>query len=130
MINFDLLDRVLEWIEFEQEEGVTDLFWDQNVWITSEAENSCGTACCVAGYIALSSGEYISRNLDLVYPAHGPAVSISEFAKKKLGLTDFKAELLFNAGNDLARLKKLRNEFKESEVSTNELVEYGAMGEP
>lgn len=61
--------------------------------LAAKLEPHCGTAFCVAGYVAqLLEPEYITHE-------HVAGVHVSDFAQKKLGLNHDQAEDLFEGSN-------------------------------
>lgn len=101
--------------------------WLQNHWLTRMLNTSseCGTACCIAGRIALEDGgkpavyDYYEgkwstdlnawQNLydgattdDVMFPGDTETTPVRWYARDALGLTEHQAGLLFDAGNDYA----------------------------
>lgn len=123
--NFPLIREVAEWItqqtsiakdsydryrvvQMANRPDAETLMWDQNSWFdyvyarssTPETPEPCGTACCMAGYVALTSPEVDgSKTLDLrtgvVILKDGTQAHVVDFARTKLGLTPEQAEDLF-----------------------------------
>lgn len=83
----------------EEHPDPTALYWNQNNWhyrIGSEKDTHCGTACCVAGYAALTDPEVKTIQFGYVYPQ---VQHVREYAMDRLGLTWEEAHNLFAANN-------------------------------
>lgn len=110
-VDAERLNHLLAWAEAEDLKAQAGLpsAWDQTVW-----SNSCGTACCIAGKVALEDGgkpvarEYGQMKLvnEFRMP-NGQEVEPEAYARRELGLTDDEAEALFESNNDLDRLRGL-----------------------
>lgn len=130
-INVPLLRKVLEHITAHPEE------WDQEVWAKKTTENSCGTACCVAGWTAVFSGHSLVWDEGEALAVRRPddwngltgfsptgitadLVHISYLAREELGLDDGAACALFAGGNSLSRLWALAHHFTNGEIEIPE----------
>lgn len=162
-----LLDLVV-WVAGEKAKQDLGLpsEWNQRAWlkvtpgldagpqITATSGTQCGTACCIAGKVALDSGAFPAayRNngigglvaaddpnvrlcentsLDFVIPAEGgDAVGVSDQARAVLGLTQDQAGPLFageNTYDDVVRIVgDLLREAEKGETTWVSLSEYQA----
>lgn len=76
--------------------------WKQTFWLTRE---SCGTACCMAGKVAVDDGgipifDTQGEAFRVRLPG-GKTQGVSEYAREVLGLDYFDASDLFSANNQL-----------------------------
>lgn len=101
--------------------------WDQEVWVRRRTEEDakflafayrapeteCGTAYCLAGYVALADGRIDTGSLDpgQTWSITKDGVPIDVYARDRLGLTLVQADRLFNSLNDLYSLWGLAAEF-------------------
>jgi len=119
MPDLDLLDRVLDWAEAHPDEDHADArgrWHDQDVWV---AEEDCGTACCIAGIVALSEGwqpvyPVLNMGAEWVDRA-GEMALVSEVARRALGLSYEEADALFRASNTLPVLRRLAKELRNGD---------------
>lgn len=81
--------------------------WDQGNWIVWGTD--CGTACCIAGKVALEDGgQPLDRSgalSEFVILMDGEVTEIDAHAERVLGLTRDQASALFEGDNDLADLR-------------------------
>lgn len=122
MIDFDLLDAAIE--DAARENSV--IAHDQSVWLGvpdgTEHADVCGTAMCLAGFIAVRAGaavppaqraedgewDYPDWAVDEATGAYTPgAMHVSEFAEKRAGLSEGQADALFSGGNTLDQLRQM-----------------------
>lgn len=127
----EYLANLLAWAEEENEklERGESSEWDQGNWITLPFEYSlldgrsedllasvpCGTACCIAGKVALEAGgrpavvgigtDFPHYAGSLVNMPDGTKVGVDEFAARRLGITGDQAEVLFSGSNDIEDLR-------------------------
>lgn len=84
--------------------------WDQESWFR---ETECGTAGCFAGWrFMLDGGEKASRQPGIGggfgrLPRVLPLISVPDWARARLGLTDEEADELFSPMNKLSELKRI-----------------------
>lgn len=82
--------------------------WDQATYASHS--DSCGTACCFAGWAAMNTGKTITNSAFFRDAAHR-IVHIGEWAQGYLGLDYGERCRLFNGRNSLRTLKRLVREF-------------------
>ena len=116
-INFDLLDAAIEDAATE----ANGIKHRQAAWYTPGTE-SCGTGCCLAGFIALRSGAklpvgYLKKDwsvdtetgevIDDDYSGvgDGRVLHVSLFAEQKAGLRNDQASVLFDETNTLEEIR-------------------------
>lgn len=130
--NVDLIKEVANWIRTQVEyapystyrreraetnpDTAPDLIWDQGDWASSVFGAECKTACCIAGYVALTDPQVDadqSRDYGAVYfTDHRPIQMWEEFARTKLGLTEYQASVLFySSGQDVDYILGLLSEY-------------------
>lgn len=96
-LNIENLDRLIKDLSEEEELG---FYMGSYITISPPPfiplpKNYCGTACCIAGFIAI---KYLGRSP--IEPEYGEYLtSVSEDAAKWLGLSDYDAMELFYASN-------------------------------
>jgi hypothetical protein len=94
------------------------LFWDQRDWIQpvdkngTPTEEACGTAMCFAGWTMYLEGytEPVVGGTELKNPETGEIVDsalISSDAAEVLELTQWQADVLFEAGNKIPDLENM-----------------------
>lgn len=93
--------------------------WNQSNWLTGTA---CGTACCVAGKVALDAGAVpadwsTGRPIELEVDAPATTIMIDgakreveEFAREELGLSEAEASNLFNGYNNYQKIADVIDE--------------------
>jgi hypothetical protein len=96
--------------------------WNQGQWLLRRrGANSCGTACCIAGKVALADGaipvydtrgdwstQVDGRSTALAYfPSLDAERPVDDYAREALGLTQSEASQLFEGSNDLERMLEL-----------------------
>lgn len=98
--NAELAYRVLDHIEAHPEE------WYQGRWYS---ELSCGTTACFAGHAVLLAGGKIVQRIRPFYLAQIPGSDIlndiRDAARSVLGISEWGADCLFSASNDLEDLR-------------------------
>lgn len=116
-INFELLDAAIEDAATE----ANGIKHRQAAWYTPGNE-SCGTGCCLAGFIALRTGAklptgWLQRDwsvdmetgevVDRYYSeaGDGRVLHVSLFAEQKAGLSNDQAMLLFDEANTLDEIR-------------------------
>lgn len=109
--DIELLDQALAWAEHsENQAGVPR--WDQSTYLR---KTECGTACCIAGWVALHEGAQPILDSDgdpdslMVTDSDGHRQDIPVLARKALGLTYEQAGFLFWGDNTLEDLKRMRD---------------------
>lgn len=131
-VNVELLEDVMNWIE------KNPTTWKQSAWFEwldtetgdrtygveefeVEEVNTCGTAFCFAGHVALREGfpnPPVDNNSEWSRPIAGQDYMLREdvasFAAKRLGLNHDVADVLFKGDNDLTALRKMVEEIKEN----------------
>lgn len=126
-INFELLDEILSFIKAHP------LTWQQDSWYRTmdlktgdiryfsqeeivEDVNSCGTAFCFAGHVAIHegfpapplNGDAWYRQVKSTNSSWGTYTEeVNEFAQKRLGLSYNQADALFSGHNSLDDLKNM-----------------------
>lgn len=103
-----LFRKAIDWVRTEAALPVSESQWNQGQWISPKLfGESCGTAYCVAGYVAYLSGFPIgSGSYPLVSTDLG-SESIPGVARRLLGLTDEEAEALFGANNGIGEIEAI-----------------------
>lgn len=99
--NMRLLDNAIDWAESQQAPG-GDGLWDQGIWA---GKTECGTACCIAGRIALSTG----HAFDDIYLNAQPAAELELGAEFLPDLGKDALILMFSSENDLLALEQYRD---------------------
>lgn len=105
--------------------------WEQGSWITRRASLSkvdhCGTACCIAGKVALEDGalpiigaygspdswEHAVEGYftgQIVLP-NGDRGTVSEYSEQALGLSELQASKLFDGDNSLDAVLRYIHEY-------------------
>lgn len=95
--------------------------WDQGLWLVNRT-GSCGTACCIAGKVAIEDGGVPVWNSGspsagepsstVRLPGRGD-VLVEEYAAEALGLDDDQADMLFSGDNDLDAILRIVGELIE-----------------
>lgn len=102
------LRKAVEWVREQAALPTEQSAWYQGLWAArgSYIDRDCGTAYCVAGYVAQLSGEVVfngdGESGEVYDPATGNVFAIDEAAKDLLGLLEEEANALFNPSNTLA----------------------------
>lgn len=108
--------------------------WNQENWLTKQpSASACGTACCMAGKVALEDGGVpIVNSFDdtdawanvragftsgRVRLPSGDWDFVEDHARNALGLTDGQAARLFAGGNDVHTVVQLVKEFTGTDLS-------------
>jgi hypothetical protein len=109
-VDLERLDAAIAYIEAHP------LEWNQHWWFTRTA---CGTACCLAGTVAMLDG-WTPANWTRGFAAdtqeawevekNGAPRYVREVAAELLGVSRLAAYVLFAGDNDLDRIKKIRAE--------------------
>ena len=123
--NIPLLRKMVEWVE-EQAQLTENREWYQADWIVApseyswledEAENWCGTACCVAGKVALMDGWkpafHSGLGLASTVTKDGEHREVREVAAELLGIPDFPdygGHPLFDGNNTAADIRRIAEE--------------------
>jgi len=107
MLNLPLFDKVMKLIELEPER------WEQSTW-AYKAE--CGTAFCFAGHVVnltmpedayFPFSEFDRETARVVID--GAMNSISTVAMRELGISAGEAVALFNGGNTMTDIRRIRD---------------------
>lgn len=121
-VNIPLLRKVVEWAEAEWEKRERGEFceWDQNDWYTIPQwaavrqdlpVTACGTAMCIAGYVAYNADPYLRANVDRNGAwSNAQGKHACQIAQEELGLTDEQAEVLFRASNTIEMVREIAEE--------------------
>lgn len=115
-LNVELLDNAIEWAKESAKGKQGDApSWNQYAWFE---RFDCGTACCIAGYVATRNGEQPvftpgSREALTVEGTDGVQHSIQTYATELLGITSIEAGWLFDGDNDLVDIVEIAGELKE-----------------
>lgn len=94
-INIGLFEEVLLWAtdEYEKQCNGEPSEWAQGTWASHNDSVSCGTACCIAGKVAMLSDKYqiqwSSYGDPLLVNTWGGHETFSDVGTVELGLTDF-----------------------------------------
>jgi len=111
-VNVPLLRKALEHITAHPEE------WDQTQWAQ---QTSCGTACCVAGHVALMTGHEIDFGRVDVYSEMVTHTTtgryIEDVARYELGLTSDQSRILFDEMNRLPTLWAYAKHLSNGEIT-------------
>lgn len=108
MANIELLDRIIAQIEAHPE------LWDQGTWARP---TECGTAYCVAGWVAELTlplplairNAVIDTEFVDFRDASGAGHDWDTYGREALGLNGDQAEEMFASSNDLTRIKAMRD---------------------
>jgi hypothetical protein len=134
VINFDVLNGAIEDIEaaIAREKAMlasapTELgfVWDQSDWCH---ENACGTAMCLAGFMAVRLGAELPPLIEGTFKRHmwyvNPngqwsddiwaderlsTIPIGDWVTNEVGLTGHQTDALFNPLNSLTDIKVMRD---------------------
>ena len=150
-LNIALLTEVVQWAIDDYQRGadvpepaplsedtVIPIRWEQSNYLIDNlsdiqpGQNWCGTACCIAGYVAMKgwaedgapaiidTNTYLNRNSATHFVERwvgGKAEELGEsivgpheYAKHVMGLTYVEAEHLFEGGNSIERVIELAME--------------------
>lgn len=121
-VNIPLLRKAVEWVESQAALPGAEREWHQEIWFISaedthlytawgkrlaeQALPSCGTACCVAGWVASQEEPLIYHHQsNMYYNRKGEEPAIA--AARLLGLTDSQADHLFSASNSAADIRRI-----------------------
>lgn len=118
--NRERLIRLAHWVSAEEEKRQQGLpsEWDQSMWLVRKRSATCGTACCLAGKVAMEDGaKPIPRDPDTTEREwsdvedgnvasrfrlpDGTVNWVDGYAQRVLGLNDHQADRLFAGSNDL-----------------------------
>ena len=117
--NLPLLRKAVEWAEAEAAKPLTESAWDQSVYRMSgsELDRTCGTAFCIAGYVAEITGaqwagagqsSWLVADDDdppeHVSPMYG-LVFIEHRVSRLLGVTEREGEYLFDPDRTIDDLR-------------------------
>ena len=154
-VNTEYLTRLLAWAEDEHEKALRGepSQWDQSDWIDVEdiyyspdqeqalaAWEPCGTACCIAGKVALEAGgrPALKRSSSGFVHVSGSAVDlpdgrenvlVEDLAADILGLSSDVAALLFNGSNDIHDLRVLISALNSGVTDRDELCDLNGRGQ-
>lgn len=106
--NLPLLRKALDWAELEAKKPRRESQWNQAMWLS---ETDCGTAYCIAGYVAHITAD-INRD-DGIGMTTLSGVLIPRHATRELGLTNGEAAQLFMASNSIADLRMIAEDIAE-----------------
>lgn len=87
-----------EYAAIDDPQSTPDLIWNQGIWVGPVWGSECQTACCIAGYVALTDSEVDAqktRSIFSVVTRNNRYFTFEEYAQKKLGLTALQASRLF-----------------------------------
>lgn len=111
--NLPLLRKAVEWVTAQAALPPPDRQWYQGSWRMSWPDAPCDTTYCVAGYICEINGaqwaddsSVVSEPEELAAFNYGEktVVTASYRARRLLGIEEFEARDLFEAGNDSRRV--------------------------
>lgn len=124
-VNVPLLRKAVEWAEVEAAKPAIDCEWNQRGWVTlpweraeqllagadeipDAVEAHCGTAYCIAGYVANLSGFWSDKERAGAGVEWGvDGEHVSDFAQAKLGIDDAGASDLFYANNTIEQVRSI-----------------------
>jgi hypothetical protein len=111
--NLPLLRKANEWVQAEALLPLPEREWEQSSWMITPSERKlyavyvtkaereawikCGTAYCIAGYVASLFGP-VHRTPEGVVIAHDGS-QVDQYAAVALGLTGYEADELFEGDN-------------------------------
>ena len=102
-VNVPLLRKAVEWAEAEAAKPVDQSHWNQMDWVS---ERACGTAYCIAGYVAqLQDERLVSQST--IYDEDGKYLSSRLVAMEALGLTPPQAGVLFWGANSIEDVRRI-----------------------
>lgn len=134
-LNIELLREAVEWVEWQAELDVSKREWNQGFWFldldavregyrrqdlsgydfeypldVAEQRTECGTAYCLAGYVAQKQME--AEVLSKFFRKGGPAkpdklFKVSKVARKMLGISKDDAQDLFAFDNSAAEIRRV-----------------------
>lgn len=105
--NIPLLRKAVEWAEAEAAKTDGTCLWVQQSYIT---ETACGTAYCIAGYVAAVSPEVTIPSTWSFPQMGGREVPYHEVGQTLLGLTTDEAYDLFDALNTIYDVRETAEE--------------------
>lgn len=139
--NVPLLRKAVEWVEAEAAKPEIDREWNQGSWLLKPFDRArimveevwgladvdevwelaarvapaCGTAYCVAGYVAQLTDERFVTDQHVNDPDDPRAdlegdIHCSQVAREALGLTQSQADALFDAFNSAATVRAIAEE--------------------
>lgn len=134
-VNVPLLRKTLEWAYGEWQKVRRDEIseWNQGNWMVSTAGlydysekvyeafrqgAACGTACCIAGKVALDDGWHpaMTRGLGGFAYRDGERADVFDIGRDLLGLTNEQANWLFAGGNTIYNLYSIANQITDGEI--------------
>lgn len=124
IIDVPLLRKAVEWVEAEAQKEWRDREWIQGSWFMVRESDTgfCGTACCVAGWVAMQDesvtmevGPY-GEPTDRVTTSGGHTMHVAEYARDRLGLEEWEADVLFSGANDAEDIRHLAEQFVGDEL--------------
>ena len=119
MTNADRLRAELEFLTAHLD------LWDQANWVLVTdrsdvepgADWTCGTTACLAGWTALHDGfRPDPRHDTCVLDDAGRYHDVGDVARRTLGLTDYQADVLFSAENNLRDLWEFARLFTDGAI--------------
>lgn len=135
-VNVEKLRKAIEWAESEaiKAENGEISEWEQGEWIVTSRVRyneklmeyvSCGTACCIAGKVALDAGFKSDPN-GFRGTLDGDETDVQSVAIRELGLQSYSdpalfasnsiAQRLFDGSNTIYDLWRLANEISNGEI--------------
>lgn len=116
-VDVDLMRKTLEYITAHPKE------WSQGGWVRRGPDWDCGTACCLAGTVAVNMLKYKplwddrnDRHTATVLSPQGLERKVSDVARSALGLEWDMADSLFDANNNLRDLWEYGHYFSKGEI--------------
>ena len=129
-VNIPLLRKSVEWAEAEAVKPWRFRQWNQQDWLKSskdfwgqtrdafgrfirggkrlQKDPSCGTCCCIAGWVALEAGaQEIPHMPGMCQTPDGELRVVAELARKELGLSYQQGSHLFNADNTIKDIRRI-----------------------
>jgi hypothetical protein len=142
-VNVELLRDTAQWayVEWQKDQAGEISHWWQRDWMIALTElaeygrilqqpdvielavhegESCGTACCIAGRIALTAGWAPDPNCYGFAVKDGQFRNISELARELLGLEGDQAQALFEADNNITDVFVLAHRFTDGAITIPE----------
>lgn len=119
-VNVPLLRKAVEWVREQAALPRRQSAWYQGNWAIAGEElgRECGTAYCVAGYVAQLSGEVVTMggSWPRLVDDDGQDLAISEYAQAQLGLVTDEADALFAAANGLEDVEWVASQLAGEEL--------------
>lgn len=117
VVDVGLLRKAVDWVREQDALPWWDSAWAQGEWAADvSGERSCGTAYCVAGYIASMHGTVRTDGSSAVVTEDGNWAHIPTYAREKLGITERESNVLFHAANSCADIEYIASRLAGEEI--------------